>query len=203
MTFAVVPACGHSTRMGRPKLALPLVVGRSVIEQVVLTLRSGGVEVVLVVIAPHVPELESLASAAGAEVLRLAEPTADMRTTVELGLGAIERRYQPAPSDSWLLAPADHPAFTSTTVRRLLATAQHDAERSILVPTYRRERGHPALLRWRCVAGIRSLPREQGVNAYLRSLGDAVVELPVDDPGILVNLDTPEDYASLTKSLQK
>ena len=41
--YAVVPACGHSTRMGRPKLALPLG-GLTVIERIVSTLRDGGVE---------------------------------------------------------------------------------------------------------------------------------------------------------------
>src|SRR5438046_258761 len=126
MTFAVVPACGRSTRMGRPKLALP-VGGRSVIEHVVGTLRDGGVERVVVVIGPHTPELVPLATAAGAQVLALAAPTADMRETVERGLNWIAERDHPAPDDSWLLAPADHPAFTADVVRALLAAAADPA----------------------------------------------------------------------------
>ncbi len=52
MIFAVVPAAGRSSRMGRPKLSLPLG-GRTVLEHVVIALRQGGVDEVLVVVGPH------------------------------------------------------------------------------------------------------------------------------------------------------
>src|SRR5207253_7780339 len=115
-TSAIVPACGHSTRMGRPKLALPLR-DHTVIERVVSALRDGGVSTVLVVIGPHVPELAPLARGTGADVLALAEPTPDMRATVEAGLRHLESRFHPNPDDWWLLAPADHPVLSAAVVR--------------------------------------------------------------------------------------
>src|SRR5438876_757506 len=104
MIFAVVPAAGHSTRMGRTKLALPLG-GRTVIEHVVTALREGGAEHVLVVVGPHVPELGPLALAAGAGVCQLTEATPDMRATVEHGLRHLERLHSPRLTDAFLLAP--------------------------------------------------------------------------------------------------
>jgi molybdenum cofactor cytidylyltransferase len=198
MTFAVVPACGQSSRMGRPKLALPLG-DRTVIERVVAALRAGGVGKVLVVVGPHVPELVPLASAAGADVLALPDATPDMRTTVERGLAWIEDRHRPSPDDCWLLAPADHPAFTSDVVCQLLGAAR-EVSHSVVVPVYQGRRGHPALLCWRHAAGIRALPRDEGINAYLRRHTNETLELPVPDPGILTNLDTPEDYARMCDS---
>lgn len=195
MTFAVVPACGRSTRMGRPKLALPLG-GRAVIEHVVAALRGGGVEAVLVVVGPHVPELVPLARSAGAEVLALPEPTADMRSTVEHGLQWLEDRFAPRPDDVWLLAPADHPVLSPAVVRQLLDAAG-SSPRSIAVPACAGRRGHPTLIRWRHVAGIRSLPAGEGINAYLRSHRAETLEVPVSDPGILADLDTPDDYERL------
>jgi molybdenum cofactor cytidylyltransferase len=197
MTFAVVPACGHSTRMGRPKLALP-VGGRAVIEYVVAALRDGGVRCVVVVVGPHVPELVPLAAAAGAEVLPLAEPTVDMRATVGHGLAHIEERYHPDPAACWLLAPADHPAFAAAVVRDLLAAAA-DSAVPAAVPVHDGRRGHPTLFRWQHAAAIRALPPDVGVNAVLRSL-PGVREVPVADPGVLLDLDTPADYARLTSS---
>jgi molybdenum cofactor cytidylyltransferase len=194
MRFAVVPACGHSTRMGRPKLSLPLG-GRSVIEHVVEALR-GGVDRVLVVVGPHVPELVPLATAAGADVLALAEATPDMRATVERGLDWIEERFSPRPDDWWLLAPADHPAFTAEVVRQLLATG--DFSGSVVVPVHEGRRGHPVMLRWRHVVSIRVLPPDRGINSLLRELASETRELPVNAPGILADLDTPEDYARHT-----
>src|SRR5205807_30650 len=74
MIFAVVPAAGKSTRMGRPKLSLPL--GNfTVLEMVIGALRQGGVDHVLVVAAPHVGELAPLAQSAGAHALVLPDDT--------------------------------------------------------------------------------------------------------------------------------
>jgi molybdenum cofactor cytidylyltransferase len=194
MTFAVVPAAGHSTRMGRPKLSLRLG-DRTVIECVVSALRAGGVDHVVVVIGPHVRDLAAPATLAGADVCLLPEPTPDMRSTVEHGLRWLEQTYSPRPEDFWLLAPADHPTLNPVVVRQLLVTGSES--RSIVVPVHGGRRGHPTLLAWRHVAGIRGLRSESGINAYLRD--HEVCEVPVADPGVLVDLDTPADWERIKK----
>src|SRR5262245_65678763 len=118
MTFAVVPAAGQSTRMGRPKLALP-VGDRTVLDLVVEALKQATIEHVLVVVGPHVPELVALAECNGAEVLQLKDETPDMRATVQRGLDWLEQRYQPRPEDAWLLVPADHPTLRPDVVPKL------------------------------------------------------------------------------------
>jgi CTP:molybdopterin cytidylyltransferase MocA len=185
--------------MGRPKLALPLG-GRAVIEHVVAALREGGADPVLVVVGPHVPELIPLAESAGAEVCLLPEPTADMRATVEHGLRWLEERRRPRPDDFWLLAPADHPTLDAGVVRLLCEAAAADPAKSVAVPVYGGRRGHPTLIAWRHVEGIRTLPAGQGINAYLRRVESETLEVPIADPGVLAGLDTPEDYARLRGS---
>jgi molybdenum cofactor cytidylyltransferase len=193
---AVVPAAGHSTRMGRPKLSLPLG-DRTVLEHVVVALRDGGADRVVVVVGPHVPELVPLAEAAGADVCRLAEPTPDMRATVECGLRWVEEHLRPQVTDAWLLAPADHPTLDPGVVRELCTAFLRDPSHSILVPTFGDRRGHPALVGWRHVEGIRALPADRGINAYFREHASAVCEVPVASAGVLCDLDTPEDYERL------
>lgn len=192
MTFAIVPAAGHSTRMGCSKLLLPLG-DRTLLEHVIATLWSGGVGHVLVVTSSHVPELSERVVAAGAEVVVLTEPTADMRSTVERGLDWLESRFNPSPLNRWLLTPGDHPAIDVTVVQQLLAESSKDA---IVIPTCAGRRGHPTRFTWSHVAAIRALPRGDGINAFLRDYPN-VVELPVADPGILVDVDTPADYAKV------
>ncbi len=119
MLFALLPAAGHSRRMGRPKLSLPLG-GRTVLEWTVAALREGGVETVLVVVGPHVADLAETAERAGARVCQLAEPTPDMRATVEQGLHWLEQTFAPGEQDAWLLCPADHPALDAGVVRQLI-----------------------------------------------------------------------------------
>ncbi len=101
MIYGLVPAAGKSTRMGRPKLALPLG-GRTILECVLAALREAGIEKTLVVVGPHVPELVPPATNAGAHVCLLTEETPDMRTTVERGLAWLEERFRPQPADDFL-----------------------------------------------------------------------------------------------------
>ena len=92
MRFAVLPAAGKSTRMGKAKLALPL--GDStILEHVIALLRRAQVEHILVVIGPHVAELGVLAESASRHPRSLASPTSDMRGTVENGLRWIEETF--------------------------------------------------------------------------------------------------------------
>jgi molybdenum cofactor cytidylyltransferase len=198
MTFALLPAGGQSLRMGQPKLSLPLG-GRTVLEQVIATLRRAEVETILVVVGPHVRKLAAPAAAAGALVFELPEATPDMRATVEQGLHWLEERFHPQPADDWLLVPADHPTLSASVVRRLLAVRDEHPAQSIFIPTFEGKRGHPALIAWRHVAGIHRFPREQGLNAYFRQQCGETQEVPVDSSAILTDLDTPEDYEKLLR----
>jgi CTP:molybdopterin cytidylyltransferase MocA len=171
-----------------------------VLEHLVAALRSGGVEHVVVVIGPHVPELAALAEAAGADVCVQPEGTADMRSTVEHGLRWLEDRYHPAPDDPWLLTPADYPALDPAVVRALFETYATRPSRSMAVPVYEGRRGHPTLIAWRHVAGIRAVPLGLGVNAYLRAHTQEIRAVPVTSAGVVSDLDTPEDYERLLHS---
>lgn len=198
-TYALIPAAGHSQRMGRPKLALP-VGSRTVLEAVIEVLRTGGAEKVLVVLAPHVAFLEAPARTAGAEVLLLPAATPDMRTTVQRGLDWIEAHWQPAPTDRWLLTPADHPVLEVAVVRALSAALDERPDASIAIPTHQGKRGHPALISWKHVARLRAFPSNEGLNRFLRQMTAETVEVAWPDDSVTRDLDTPEDYERMMKS---
>jgi CTP:molybdopterin cytidylyltransferase MocA len=198
MTIALIPAGGKSVRMGRPKLTLPLR-GRTVIEWVVEAIRAGGVERVLVVLGPHAAEVRPLAEKAGAHVDVLPAETPDMRATVEQGLLWIEQTWRPTPAEPWLLIPADHPTLDAEVVRSLLQEYERGGA-SIIVPVHEGKRGHPVLLAWRQVEGIRRHPADEGLNTYLRQLAHETREVRASSAAILHDLDTPEDYERLLRS---
>jgi molybdenum cofactor cytidylyltransferase len=184
--------------MGRPKLALPLG-GRTVLEHVLAALRDAEVERILVVVGPHVAELGPIAAAAGAWLQKLAAATPDMRATVEAGLRWMEEHWHPSADDDWLLVPADHPALNSHVVRLLAAARKLNPGHSIFVPTHGAKRGHPTLLAWKHVAGVRAHPVGEGLNTYIRGQARETLEIPVEDPTILLDLDTPADYERLLR----
>jgi molybdenum cofactor cytidylyltransferase len=195
-TFGLIPAAGKSTRMGRPKLALPLG-DRTVLERVIAAVRGAGVAETLVVIGPHVPELVPLAEAAGAQVLLLPEETADMRATVERGLRWLEEHCRPLRNDGWLLLPADHPTLNRDVISQILRARTTRPEATILLPTYQGQRGHPAWIGWEHVAAIQAFPVGSGLNSYLRQHVSETLELAVDAPDVLWDLDTPADLMRL------
>jgi molybdenum cofactor cytidylyltransferase len=185
--------------MGQPKLALPLG-ERTILEHVIAALRQAEIEHILVVIGPHVPELAVLAKSAGAEVCSFAEPTRGMRETVEHGLRCIEERFHPRHDDSWLLAPPDHPALDASVVTRLASAYAAEPEFSILIPTYLGRRGHPTLFAWKHVPAIQAFCVEHGLNTFVRQRVTETLEVAVDSPTVLWDMDTPEDYEWLRQN---
>jgi CTP:molybdopterin cytidylyltransferase MocA len=196
MILALLPAAGLSIRMGRPKLALPLG-GKTVLEQVLLALRTAALDHILVVLGPQVANLSALAEQAGALVLVLDQETPDMRATVQRGLRWLEERFHPRPEDQWLLVPADHPALDPQVIRDLMAQLMADTAFSIAVPSHGGKRGHPTLLSWKHVAQLPAHPRGQGINGYLHERRAETLEVPVASDSILLDLDTPTDYRNL------
>ncbi|MBI3407589.1 MAG: nucleotidyltransferase family protein [Planctomycetes bacterium] len=193
--FALIPAAGKSVRMGTPKLSLPLG-ERAVLERVLDAMRPLQLSEILVVLGPHGEDLALIAKGAGASVLSLSDETADMRATVLHGLAWLEERHAPEPDDALLLCPADHPLLDGGVVSSLLEATR--AKRgSIWIPTFEGRRGHPALVSWRHVCGIRAMAANLGLNSYFRFCAEETVEVPYPSPEILLDLDTPEDYARL------
>jgi len=198
--FALIPAGGKSVRMGRSKLDLPLG-DRTVLEHVLVALRQACLTEILVVLAPHGDELISIADRAGASFVRLTEETPDMRATIEHGLTWLTERWRPKPEDGLLLCPADHPTLDTRVVTKLIdqASAKRDAgsTASIWVPTFEGKRGHPTLVKWHHLKGIRAMPAGRGLNRYFREHAAETEEVPWNSPEILLDLDTPADYERL------
>lgn len=201
-TFALIPAAGKSSRMGRSKLALP-VGDRSVLEVILEAMKLAGIADILVVINPEADHLAMLAQKARVHVLRLKENTPDMQATVLLGLDWLESHLHPDVTDAWLLVPADHPTLNPAVVTELLQARTDHPGQSIFIPTHAGRRGHPALIAWSHVADLRLWPAGQGLNRFLRRHADQTRECPLADPEVLCDLDTPEDYEGLLRRFQE
>lgn len=194
--FGLIPAAGKSVRMGTAKLALPLG-NRTILEHVVDALGQAEIAEVLVVLGPHVAELARFAAASGAQTLVLEHETAHMRETIEHGLAWLAQRHRPGPDDWLLLVPADHPTLDADVIRRLAAARAEHPNATIFLPTHAGRRGHPLLLAWSHVPAIRTLPPDEGLNAYVHRQVAATREVLIDTPEVLRDLDTPEDYQRL------
>lgn len=193
----IVPAAGHSRRMGRPKLLLPLG-ERSVIQRLIDAFDHPAVVEVLVVVRPDDDSLATAVSAAGATVIRPPEPPPDMKASVSCGLEALQQRRPEQDIDGWLLAPADHPVLDADVVEAV-ARAWSVSRAPVLVPTHEGRRGHPTVFARRLAMEVATIPEDRGLNWLVARYADEVEELELGRPEVLVDLDTPEDYRALCR----
>lgn len=97
--------------------------------------------------------------------------------------------------DRFFLLPGDCPLIAPTVYAALLATQSR-----VIVPTHRSRPGHPVLFDRACIADILSLPAQVTLRDYVLSQERVWVE--VDDPGILMDIDTLQDYEAIKKQLE-
>jgi len=173
--------------MGAEKVLLPF--GDSTVLGTVLSaLASAGVPgpATAVVLRPDLAGAAAVVSAARALVAINAEAGAEMMSSIRVGLEAL-----PPALDAIFIWPADHPAVSLGTVRLLASRAD---VRLALIPCWAGRRGHPALLGRDLREDALACPDEGGLRELWRTRGDAVREVPVEDPGVVANADTPEEY---------
>jgi molybdenum cofactor cytidylyltransferase len=198
--FAVIPAAGRSRRMGRPKLLLPL--GRTtVIGRLLTTLAAADVEA-FVLVRPADEALRAEATRCGAVVVQPDNPPPEMRISVEQLLRAIEDQRSPNSEDGWLLIPADHPLLSPATLQTLIEVWQKSPAQ-IVLPTCNARRGHPTLLPWSLAADVNALPANVGINHLIRQHPELVSEIPVEDPTVVLDIDTPADYQQAQQLLDE
>lgn len=182
---AVVPAAGRSRRMGREKVLLPFRASTS-LEEILVTLAAAGVRDVAVVLRTDLAEAAARARDAGARVLVNPDPDGDMAESIRIGLAEL------SPSaEAIFIWPADHPAVNRATIEALAAVRD---EAIVWIPTWNGRRGHPALLGRSLVPGVFTMPRGEGLRQLWRTRSESVRELAVPDPGVVANIDTPEQY---------
>ena len=181
--------------MGRAKLLLPI--GRqTVIARVLGVLRRPDLERPVVVVRPDDEPLRAAVEESGGTPLQPPVAPPEMRSSVEFALRWIEREFQPAADDAWILMPADHPLFDAAILEQLIARWRR-GDCTILVPTCEGHRGHPVFFRWGLAADVFELPADVGLNELVRRHAAEVVELETGNRSVTVDLDTPEDYQSL------
>lgn len=191
---ALVLAGGYSSRMQRLKPLLPFG-GSTVLGRAVDAFQAAGVRDVTVVVGHRGDELRPVIEALGARCIVNAGFAAGMYSSLVAGIRSLGARAR-----ACFVLPADMPAVRGRTVA-LIAKAHHRTGASVLYPTFRGQRGHPPLLSSCVFPAITSRTGEGGLRGLLAQWEAHAREVSVIDEGILVDVDTPEDYAFAAHAL--
>ena len=193
--LGVILAAGHSTRMGRPKALLPCPPdGRPFVAQLIAALHDGGLSRIAVVGRAGDEGLRREVEAASPAVAYLENPSPELGqlSSLLIGVGFAES----SGGTGLLVVPVDMPLIRPATVRAALhAFARSD--RPILRVTHEGRHGHPVLFRAPIFQALKTADPSLGARAVLRADPDRVLNLEVDDPGVLRDFDYPADYREL------
>jgi molybdenum cofactor cytidylyltransferase len=183
----VVPASGRSARMGTPKPLLDAG-GTTFLARILESLRGGGASPLLVVVRDLLGPIAAEARRCGGEVVLNSHPAEGPISSLRAALKAL-----PPDSGAIVFCPVDHPLFREATVRALIGEFLR-ARPPLLVPTFQGRRGHPVLLGRRLFPELLEGDLPEGARTVIRRYLHEGLQVPVDDPGILADIDTPDDY---------
>jgi molybdenum cofactor cytidylyltransferase len=187
--WAILLAAGESSRMGQLKALLEWR-GQTLLEHQVGALLEGGADRVVVVLGHRAEELAFLLEGKDGVAWTLNPDYLQGKTTsIKAGLAALD----PSAVNEILLLNVDQPR-SAADVARILSTHQaHDF--AVTLPEYRGKGGHPIALSAKLLPELREIDEEtQGIKAVVRRHPGAVNRVPLDNPEILLDLNTPEQY---------
>ena len=218
---AVILAAGSSRRMGLPKLLLPWG-NTTVIGQVTGVVCAAGVFDPVLVTGRSEQAVRAATAAFGVRwVHNPAYAHTEMLQSLQIGLREISRL-----ASACLIVLGDQPQIEGTLVDEILAAYRTElpstgcdtprVRRSgealpsekwlphrILIPSYQQRRGHPWLVQRDLWDELLELPEDANLRIFLNRHAGEIEYLNVTTPTVLMDLDTPEDYARSKPTLNR
>ena len=188
---AVILAAGESRRMGQPKQML-LVDGQPMLGRVVRVVLAAGLDDVVVVLGAAAAEVKQ--ALAGLPVRTVINDAwqQGMATSLRTGLTLVSPAAEAA-----LFVPADLPCLTAQTIMAVVDCFASTGK-PIVIPTCRGRRGNPVLFARRLFPELLAVQGDQGGRAIFASHQQEIGLVEVGDEGILLDVDTPEQYQSVS-----
>ncbi len=191
MISGIVLAAGMSTRMGEPKPLLRIS-GKTSIRHVIDALKMSRLEEIIVVLGHEAAAVSQAVRLDDVKIVVNPEYQKGMSTSLRAGIGAINVR-----SEAVLVALVDQPLVKPVTIDRLI-DEYRTVKSGIVIPVFQGVRGNPVLVDRRFFPELMEIYGDVGCRAIFHRHPEAIHRVEVNDPGILVDIDTPED---LQKSL--
>ena len=186
MIRAILLCAGSSSRFGSPKLLAPLSDGASLVIRSASSLMEGAGNV-LVVVRVGDGALHHVLVSAGCDVIESAAAARGMGASLASAIAAS------ADASGWIVALGDMPNIAPATHRAVLEAITDGALLAAAVSSSKRERGHPVGFSRVLLDELLALDGDEGARAVVARHRDKLVEVPVDDPGIFLDVDTPAD----------
>jgi len=189
---AVVLAAGRASRMGSNKLIAELG-GEPIVRRTVRAVLGSRARPVVVVTGHDADVIHHALSGLDVRFVHNPDHAGGMSTSLRAGLAAV------GAVDAALICLGDMPTLEARHFDTVIDAFRAGDPTEIVVPTYDRKRGNPVLWPRSYFAEIAALSGDVGARALIEHHADHVRLLAIDDPAILVDVDTPAALAELRR----
>jgi CTP:molybdopterin cytidylyltransferase MocA len=183
----IVLAAGASKRMGKPKPLLETD-GATFLERAIKLLRTAGCTYVVAVVNDSDDWIARVADTAGAAVVINDQPESEQIDSLRLAIANLPDGY-----DGVVVMPVDFPRVQQETVTTLLQEFARKPS-AVLNPAHKGRAGHPVIFSRDVVTELLGPDLPDGARSVIESHTRDARTLEVNDPGVLIDIDTPSDY---------
>jgi len=185
--WAIILAAGESKRMGFPKMLLNFN-GKTMLERVILNVTGSRVDKTLVVLGAENETITEIVSNMPVVYCYNKDFKEGMLSSVKCGFN-----HLPSDFRAVMVFQGDQPLITPEVIN-ILVKEYSSADKGIIIPVYNKKRGHPVLIDRRFINDIELLDSNNGLRSLAYMFPAEVLEVEIDDPGILRDFDTYEEY---------
>ena len=197
----MILAAGESSRMGRDKALLPWPPQPSAASagdtflSAAIRLFAPYVDVILVVAGKNKNELAPIVYARGASLVVNPDPSRGQFSSLQTGLREVLNRGR----DAAMITLVDRPPVSAETIQTLETEFERVLKLGLwaVVPEFQGKHGHPILAGREMIEAFLRAPATASAREIEHAHQDKIVYVPVNDPLIAVNVDTPDQYAAL------
>jgi molybdenum cofactor cytidylyltransferase len=193
MIWAMILAAGESRRMGEAKLLLPFG-GKTIIEIIIEKVIRSKVDKILVVLGSNKKKIKEKIRSFPLEFVFNRNYRSGMLSSIQAGFRAL-----PEDTQAVLIILGDQPSISSEVIDKVIA-AYKKTKKGIVLPVYKRERGHPVLIDTKYRQEVAKLSPKIGLRELVYNRPDDILEVEVETSSVLRDIDDVEDYR---KELEK
>jgi len=187
MINAIVLAAGRSKRMGKLKPLLRFN-DTTFLGQIISVLKLSDVDRITVVLGAEAAKIKKTINLSRICVIVNKDYQKGQLSSL---IAAIEQT--PKGTDAILLCLVDNPFITKEVVNKIISKFKK-TNNPIIVPVFNKKRGHPTLFSRSLFNELLNAPEEQGARYVLYSNEEKILEVETSESGILVGIDTPDEY---------
>ena len=183
----MILAAGESKRMGRPKLLLPFG-EKTIVETIVETALQSKADKVIIVLGAKKEIIEKKIKDYLIQKSFNPNYHEGMLSSVQCGFRSLPENAKAA-----LIMLGDQPSIPYRVIDAEIDVYENTGK-GIILPRYKKRRGHPILIDMKYRREVESLDLENDLRALIYNHPEDTLEVPVDTPNILRDIDTIEDY---------